>query len=296
MREFPDGTKPQVVTIRVGSESDRDHLKGIDLPANATKEQAREYVAKILRVASHNGSYSADDPEVELLERVGPANVDVLIEPLVNVQILNGDIYLVEALRALVAEEHKDLILTSLPSAQELVKVVLARGWTVDAAPILLERLADRRAWTNTSLPPEWIEAVASLKRPDSYKDLKTYFYYGLNRYDTWKQIRGLPGMDLTAEVERLWPWARKLDDKWVRVEVAAVAAHYGHLDALQVLFEDPQYWPASEVIESVTPYHDDSRDAERAKRWFELNRDRLVFDPAKGTYGVADQGETRGG
>ena len=102
--------------------------------------------------------------------------------------------------------------------------------------------------------------------------------------------------MDLKPEVERLWSWAKELDDKWVRVEVAAVAAHYGHLDALQVLFEDPQGWPASEVIESVTPYRGERREAEQAKTWFELHRDRLVFDPAKGTYRIADQDETRGG
>lgn len=177
MREFPDGTKPQVATIRLGGEQERDHLKGIDLPAKATKEQTREYVARILRAASHNGSYGADDPEVELLERVGPANVDVLIEPLINVDILNGDIYLVEALKALVREEHKDLTLKSLPSAQELVKVALARGWIEDAAPILLGRLADRGSWTLPSpdLPPEWIEAVAGLKRPETYESLKAY-------------------------------------------------------------------------------------------------------------------------
>jgi hypothetical protein len=294
MREFPDGTKPQVVTIRLGGQPERGHLKGIDPPATATKEQTREYVAKILRAASHNGAYGADDPEVEFLERVGPANVDVLIEPLVNVDVLNGDIYLVEALKTLVREEHKDLILKSLPSAQELVKVVLARGWTEDAAPILLERLADRRSWTNHSLPFEWIVAVASLKRPGSYGDLKTYFYYGLNRYDTWKEIRNLPGMDLNAEVKTLWPWAKELDDKWVRVEVAAVAAHYGHLDALEVLFEDPRGWPAWEVIESVTPYRGERREAEEARKWFEIHRDRLVLDPAKGTYRLAGQGETR--
>lgn len=205
-------------------------------------------------------------------------------------------VYLVEALKALVREEHKDLILKSLPSAQVLVKVVLAHGWTEDAAPILLERLADRRAWTIASLPHEWIEAVASLKRRESYEGLKTYFYYGLNRYDTWKEIRGLPGMDLKAEVERLWSWAKELDDKWVRVEVAAVAANYGHLDALQVLFADPQDWRAREVIESVTPYRGERREAEQAKKWFEVHRDRLVFDAAKGTYRLTDQGEARGG
>jgi len=66
------------------------------------------------------------------------------------------------------------------------------------------------------------------------------------------------------------------------------------HLDALQVLFENPQAWPAWEVIENVTSYRGEQREAEEASKWFELHRDRLMFDPEKGTYRIAE--ESRGG
>ncbi len=223
------------------------HLKGIELPEMPSKYQVREYVARILRAAVRNrGGYGADDPEVRLLQKIGPAHADVLLEPLLYVDRPNADIYLIEALKSLVGKQHKELVLKALPFVRDLVQVVLVRRWTKDAAPILLRVLADRGSWTfpNPGLPTEWIEAVAELARSESYDGLKAFFYYGSNRYHTWKAIRGLSGIELKAEVDRLWPWAKELDDKWVRLSVAAVAAHYGHLDALEDLFGYPGGWP----------------------------------------------------
>ncbi len=296
--------------ITVPADPDPEHLRGILLPHDPSKQDCRLYVARILRaVAQHRNGYGADDPEVRLLEKVGPSHADVLIEPLLSTPILNGDVYLIEALKSLVGEEHKKLVLDALPIAHDLVVIVQARGWTEDAAPTLLDVLADRPFWTHNSLPTEWIEAVAGLKRPNTYESLKGYFYYGHNRYHTWMAIRGLPGLALDADVERLWTWARELDEPWVRGNLAAVAAHYGHMDALAALFDDPESWPAREVIERVTPYRsaraergegwrfefrfgkpkEEESEEERAKKWFAANRDRLVFDKAEGKYRVKD-------
>lgn len=294
LRDRPDGATKRTAVIRLGGEPDRGHLEGITLPEAATKDEVREYIARILRAAaSHRNTYGADDPEVELLRRVGPAHVDVLVEPLVYVPILNGSNYLVEALKTLSGEEHKELVLKSLPSAWELIEVVLAREWTEAAAPTLLRVLADRDAWSRQTLPTEWIEAVAALRRPECHEHLRNYFYYGDNRYHTWQAIRDLPGLELTSEVDRLWPWAKKLNNKWVRLNMAAVAAHYGHLDALEVLFEEPDQWPRWEVIESVTPYRGRRDEVDQAKEWFKTHRDRLVFDAAEGKYRVAEDAPT---
>lgn len=301
------------MTITIPADPDPEHLRGIALPAAPSKQDVRLYVARILRAAvQHRGGYGVDDPEVRLLEKVGPSHADVLIEPLLASPVLNGDVYLIEALKSLVGEEHKKLVLDALPIAHELVTIVRERGWSEAAAPTLLAVLADRPSWTHNTLATGWIEAVADLKRPDTYESLRTYFYYGHNRYHTWMAIRELPGLELDAEVERLWHWARGLDDRWVRGNLAAVAAHYGHLDALAVLFDDPESWPAFEVIARVTPYRgaraerregwrfkfrfgkaeEEESEEERAKKWFALHRDRLVFDKAEGKYRVKDEKE----
>ncbi len=271
------------------------HLKGIDLPETASKYQVREYVAKILRAAvRHRGGYGAADPEVGLLKLVGSAHVDVLLEPLLYSDVPNADIYLIEALKTLVGQQHQQLVLKTLPLVRDLVQVVVLRGWTKHAAPTLLNALADRDSWTlpNPGLPTEWIEAVAKLERPESYEDLKTFFYYGTNRYHTWKAIRHLPGIDLKAQVDGLWKWAKGLDDAWQRISVAAVAAHCGHLDALELLFEDPRGWPEWEVIEAVTPYRGERNNAEHAKQWFKTHKSRLKFDAAQGKYNVLPEGK----
>ncbi|MEM8884160.1 MAG: bZIP transcription factor [Planctomycetota bacterium] len=290
LRFHPDGTKEQAHEIRIGGRPDRSHLDGIELPEDATREQARRFVGRVLAAAdAHRDGFGSDDPEVALLARVGPAHVDALIEPLVLVPILNGSNYLVEALKKVTTDQHKELVLKNLASAWELIEVVLVRGWTKDAAPILLRVLADREAWSRQTLPPEWIEAVVALERADTKKALRTYFYYGQNRYLVWKSIRRVPGLDLREDVSELWRWAKKGDEQWVRSNVAAVAAHYGHADALAVLFEEPTGFPEWETIQAVTPYRDPMHDETKAKKWFAEHRDRLVFDPKSSRFRLRD-------
>jgi len=269
----------EVVVIPLGHAPLPDYLRGIELPKRPTKRQAQDYVARILRAtARHGNGFGANDPEVNLLTMVGPEHVDVLLEPLLHRTNLDGDIYLLEALKSLVQDDHKDLILGSLPRAPELVGVVQRRGWTNEAAPILL-RILGNRPGGRWYLPQSLIKAVAELRRPESYADLRDYFHHGQNHYDTWKAIRDLPGLDLEPVVERLWLSARELDAT-TRVDVAAVAACYGYSDALGVLFEDPQrWWKAREVIESVTSF---SGPYERAKEWFDEHKDRLSFQHGK--------------
>jgi hypothetical protein len=274
--------------IPFDGEPEPEHLRGIELAEMPSGQDVRFYVASILRASvRHRNAYGADDPEVRLLEKVGSGHVGILLEPLLYADRPNADMYLVEAIKVLAREEHKEIVLRSLPVVRDLVQVVQARGWTEEATPILLAALADRRSWTlpNPGLPTEWIDAVAGLARPETYDDLKTYFHYGANRYWTWTAIRRLPGIDLGAQVEQLWGWARKLDDAWERINLAAVAAHYGHKDALGVLFEEPDDWPNWDVIEAVTPYRGSRAEPERAKEWFEAHKDRLVFDAALGKY-----------
>ena len=270
------------VVIPLGRAPLPDHLRGIELSARPTKRQARDYVAKILRAAAHRNSFGAKDPEVNLLKMVGPEHVDVLLQPLLRRMILNGDIYLVEALKSLVQEDHKDLILGSLPRVPELINIVQLRGWTNEAAPILL-RILGNKPGGSRYLPHGLIEAVAELRRPESYADLRDYFYHGQNRYSTWKAIRDLPGLELEAVVERLWSRARAQDAP-IRDQVAAVAAHYGYRDALEVLFEKPRLWSAREVIKDLTPFRGPY---EKAKEWFDEHKDNLSFQHGK--YVVAE-------
>jgi len=146
----------------------------------------RRYVAAVLKAGGENrGGFGASDAEVVKLAEVGPGHVDVLLEFLLYGGLRNDDIYLLEAIKALARDQHKEFILSALPKVWALVDVVQAREWTEEAAPTLLDVLANRRKWTRRSLPTKWLDAVAELKRPETYKDLKGYFHHGINRYWT---------------------------------------------------------------------------------------------------------------
>jgi hypothetical protein len=133
-----------------------------------------------------------------------------------------------------------------------------------------------------------------ALRLPESHADLRAYLYGRDNRYTTWKAIRDIPEVVRRSDVESLWKWAKANDEQFFgheRSNVAAVAAHYGHDDALEFLFRDPGDWPEWEAIESVTPYREPSQDPAAAKRWFAENRARLVFDAEKMRYQLRDGG-----
>lgn len=267
---FQHGRRPKV-----------KHLEGVELPEGATKDQVRTYVGAILEPAQRKNTFSTRDPEVDHLRRVGSANVDVLIDALADADWVSGDLYLIEALKGLVGEEHKQMVLDDLPRTKDLVKIVLARRWTEDAAPTLLGVLAKGPEY----VPTEWIEAVAKLQRRESYASLESYLARGSNPWHTWKAIRDLPDMDVAAAVAKAWEGSRSRP--WERGQLAAVAAHYGHLDALEVVIdglEDDGIWQAAEVIRDLTPYRgpDDG-----AAEWFEANRGKLVFDAAAKRYKV---------
>jgi len=272
------------------------YLEGIRLPDAPTKSQVRIYVAKVLRAATRNRTlYDAADPEVDLLKKTGADHVDVLLEPLLYEDRSPTDIYLIEALKAVAREKDKPLVMEYLPLVRDLVQVVLIRDWTEEAAPTLLAALKDRESWLppGGNLPPEWIEAVVELNRPGYDADLRTYFVDGPNRYRTWRAIGRLKRIDLTTEIEELWH-TREGDGidqatdvkRWQIVDLAAVAAHYGHLDALAVLFHEVLTWPAWEVITELTPYDGTAEDAEV---WFVRHKEALVFDSTEGRYRLRD-------
>jgi hypothetical protein len=283
------------VPLEFDGRPDPPHLRGLRLPFRPSKEQVRAYVSGILRAAgARRGHHSGADPEVRLLEQVGPDHVDILTEPLLYQTRSEGELYLIEALRSLVTDAHKDLVLARFPLCRALVRLVVAKGWTRDAAPELLRGLAERASWKSSEggsgLAPEWIEAVASLERPESYHHLKVFFYADANRYHTWSAVRHLPGVLLDSDVAAVWKWAKeKRKPGYERDAVAAVAAHHGHFDALEELFVDPGEWPAAEAIANVTPYDGGRSDAEQARRWFRKNRSRLEFDAVSRRYVVKE-------
>ncbi len=255
-------------------------LAEIKLPENPTKEQAREYVAAIMAASRDQRSFSSTDPQVQMLARVGPENVDVLVQAAGG--DFMADVHIVPAICRLARPEHKDLILEALPCAPELVQAVIARGWLEDAKEILVEGLR----YNPGHLPTEWVEAVASFKDPDTYDELIHYFVYGSDRPDTYRVIKDLPGIELSDAVAEAW--RRSSLSEWEAAGMAPVAIEWGHLDALayavSALTSTPQAnrlsYEVWELWLAVLRHTDAPRSLEGLGRWFEEDKDNLVFDP----------------
>ena len=270
-----DRFMPGAVVIRDnGSEPAlRKDLRALRLPPSPTDDDVREYVLRIIVAAQGREMYSPRDPEIGLLKMVGPAHVKQLIEPLVYLEWFHGSNWVIDALKSIVREEDKPTVLWGLPFFEDLVDVVVARGWTKDAAPILLQGLAKRSTYQHWN----WIAAAATVAGPQNYEDFKFQLAHGTNPWMTWLAIRNLPGIEpLDALIQAEWPRHRESS------EFAALAAHYGHLDALGVLarhLDDKALW---QEFQGLTEY---SGPQGNAAAWLDQNRDRLVFDAAKHVY-----------
>ena len=205
---------------------DFHELTEITLPTNPTKQHVIAYVRRIHEISQVQTVFSVDDPQVAMLTRVGPAHVDVLINMLGS-----EDAHLLEAIRRLVSEDHKQLVLQFLPIQHQLVRVVTSKGWEEEARGILISQLANRQGY----LPLEWIQAVASFEDPETYDHLKAYFAFASNHAETYEVIKDLPGIELEEAVAAAWKRAQH-EGRWEAKRMAAIAIDFGHVDALGYL------------------------------------------------------------
>ena len=265
-------------------------LAAIKLPPNPTREQVLEYIDDILRASRHQSTWTPVDPQVEMLARLGPEHLDVLLaaarDPV-------HDYYLMFAIERIVTDEHKPVILHAMRRHNDLVRTVIAKGWQRDARGVLLEKLNSRPDY----LPSEWLDAVVSLNEPESYPGLKDYLVHGANPVSTYAVIRELPGIDLEEWVATAWAH-RKQQIGRATDEFAEVAAGYGHFDALVRLFKrlaEPQparnqffEWERRTVRDKVKELVGrTATDAEQVE-WFKAHRDRLRWDPEAKKWVVA--------
>ncbi len=252
-------------------------LRKIDLPPDPTKEQARDYVDEILALSRRQNSFGSDDPQIRMLARVGAEHLDVLIDACD--EMMTGDIYVVPAIERLARDEHMEMVLEALPYAYELATVVVARGWQGEAEEMLVAELANG----NRRLPTQWIEAVARLRKPETYDILKDYMIDGSNRYSTYRAIRLLPGIDLHDAVGEAWE-AAEADQEWEARGMALVAVDHGHISALQYLLAslvsgEDHYYGGRDARQAVLQHTEARGTNEELADWFEQNAGNLVFD-----------------
>jgi hypothetical protein len=258
----------------------------IALPANAGKEQVKDYIYEVLVTVQRRRTFRADDPQVGMLTKVGAQNLDVLIEVRSSLgsghslEWYAGDAlgdYLDAAIKQLVRFADKEVIVRELPFDDKLVEIIVERGFQADARETLMAGLSHRR-----NLPIPWIKAVASLQDPATYPDLKAYFIRSESRKTIYAIIRKLPGIDLADAVDKAWIKAKNNERQ--TTYMCGIAAEYGRADALEAAANilrnstDEDYLSeAREVLEKFTSA---SGGNSALLAWYDSNRDKLVFDP----------------
>ena len=257
--------------------ADPEKLRAIKLPENPTKQDINKYIREIKIASSKQNSFSPSDPQVDMLTQLGADNIHLLID---NFSNTSGSFHLEYAIRSLVDETHKELILDQLPHCKNLAALVIKFNWELDARDTLLEQLRN----LPEHLPAEWIEAVANLKDPETYPLLRDYLISGSNKSSTYKHIKNLPIDDLPGAIDIAWEECR-VSHPYSRESMALIAATFGHLDALETVVElattgRPTYWNTREA-KRVLRKHTEFREApSKLEAWFETNKDKLKFDP----------------
>ncbi len=262
--------------------ADREALAKIQLPENPTREEVRRYVDQVMATTAGLSSASSSDPQVAMLRRVGPENIDILLDRLgyPDASMALGNIYIKEAVKALARPQHKELFLESLTTVPELAAVVLRYGWEEDARETLLSEMEARPHY----LPREWLAAVGRLGDKEAMDALKDYFIRGNNRETTFGVLRTTPDVgDLRDLVDRAWVRARTGDPYEAR-QMARIAVGYGHRDALDMLVRSLDM-PAGDFgwgqfTRRAILRHTEARGTdEQIVKWYRENRDRLYWD-----------------
>lgn len=307
IREKQDEMELRLIEIQKQSKSSgvpimENHRRGADevalaaivLPENATKEQLHDYVKQVIAATKGQNTFSSEDPQVAMLAKVGPRNVDVLLSVL-GMRRTNMEYYILPAIGQIADNENKALILQALAVHHDLASVINEKEWAKDAKDTLIQGLRDH----NGRLPTEWIEAVASLADPATYDLLTAYLVAGDNPSGTYTAIKSLPGIDLDEAVAKVWAVHKDSGDGldwWRQSGIAAMAAEHGHVDALGQLIalqqdEKNQYW-AREMRRTVFRLSGTAGTDAEMLQWFVKNKDKLVFDSKAGKYMVKPEAE----
>jgi len=260
-----------------------ERIAKIEMPAERSTENLKNYVNEIVVASQGQRSFSSRDPQIAMLARVGADNLNLLIDAMPIGSSGSYNYPLEQAIKLLVNDQHKALILKALPTRQRLVSIVVDQGWEQDARDILISELKES---TSNQLSTEWFKAAASLQDPVTYDALTNYFSKSMNAAYLYPYISMLPGIQLDDAVAAAWARVKTMESASFTASMAAIAISYGHQDAADSLI-DLLKNPPDRMSSSINPrltllmHLDTSGSNEEIIAWYEKNKDNLVFDPA---------------
>jgi len=261
-------------------------LSKIELPDKATKEQMRAYIEEICLASGQQNIFRSDDPQIKMLEKVGYANLNLLIENLSTMPW--ASFYVQKAIMSLVQPEDRDLIIANLSKAPQLIELVQEKSWAAAAKSEICKTIQNKP----DRIPNGFVMALASLSDPATYEDLSSAFSTSYGKYQLFEVIRTLPNFDLKKAVDAAWEY-QKTGQRYAPASgdiedysTAVLAARYGHRDALDYLFKvlDAKvdvrsgFPEPAEAIRSVT----EIPSGENLATWYTNAGDKIRFDESR--------------
>lgn len=211
---------------------DLKKLSGISvLPEKPTDRQISEYLAEIEEASRGQRVFGSQDPQVDLLRRIGPGHLKLLI-PYLDRKISS---YLCWALPALVGEEEKELVISLLPEREEFLGIVVDRGWAEEARSEIVQLLKNGGANGAERVP----EAVGQVGRtPEERAELTAVF---LESPMTGKMFPAMEGFPEGDAKEIIWKACDNHRDEmsFSRAVFEFHAARYGRVDSLIYLLKE---------------------------------------------------------
>jgi ankyrin repeat protein/beta-lactamase regulating signal transducer with metallopeptidase domain len=274
---------------QTGHDVDFAALAKITLPAGSSRDQIRDYIRQIAVASQGQKESSSTDPQVQMLEKIGPDNINLLLEkdPAISAPgTWEMEIYTQMAINQLARDQDKDLIIGHLEASPGLIQVITNHNWQQLAKPIIVAALKKNPA----RFSPLWFSAAVAFHDPELYPDLEKAFAFGPNKYMNFQELKNQPGFDLKGAVDEAWknqvhgPASFSSPDRMEDYGMAVIASQYGHLDALEYLFKalaakSTVYsgWPdPRSVILGVTQANGTN---DEIIEWYQKNKDRLKFD-----------------
>jgi len=269
--------------------ADPKGLAKITLPENATKEQVKAYIEEICLASGQQNMFRSDDPQIRMLEKVGHANLNLLIESLSTWP--PASFYVQAAIKRLVQDGDRDLIIANLSKAPKLIEIVQEKSWAAAAKDEICKTIKSKQG----RIPNGFVLALASLSDATTYEDLSLAFSTSYGKYQLFEAIRTLPNFDLKKAVDAAWEYQKTgqaYSPAWGDIEdytTAVLAIRYGHRDALDYLFKvfdakvevSSGFPQPSEAIRSVS----EIPAGEDLATWYKNAGDKIRFDEGKQSF-----------
>lgn len=258
----------------------------IVLPENASKEQVRDYIEGISLASRPQNIFRSDDPQIQMLEKVGHEHLILLIESLSTWP--PASFYIQAAIKRLVQDEDRDLIIANLSKAPKLIEIVQEKSWATAAKEEICTIIKNKQG----RVPNGFVLALASLSDATTFEVLSLAFSTSYGKYRLFEAIRTLPNFDLKKAVDAAWEYQKTgqaYSPAWGDIEdysTAVLATRYGHRDALDYLFKvfdakivvHSAFPQPAEAIRSVT----EIPAGEDLATWYRNGGDKIRFDAGK--------------